>query len=1176
LICSDAFGQVLNGNNGDHRKIKAEFVKENIKIKPRTPFFNVLKIYNQSDQSSSFILQFETPVGWSLITQREKRISIQPHDTITVPVRASAKEKVKGEIGYSIIASLQSRSGDPITTAYCFIKVPRKSSLQFRPLTRVGYIDQQKDAGTFSFRLVNNGNIDEVVYLNFTTTASIEMEGEVNNTYSTDILVPSKTDTTLNYNVTVKEKDADRSLYRINLNGSTENTKFNSTFWFKSLVSNYKYEKPSTEMPLILELSMENLFSERDSYFSGLAKGNILFEDKKDFQFYFHKFPERGRRSDFFKSSKFNFTYNTPKYIITAGNRIQFDLRTGYGKGLAFNYKDIKNFDVRGKYVRHEFYPINNYGMNLRFNLFESGLDLNTNIEYSDDLRFDKQVMLGELVGRYSIKDEHRIRSEIGLSSKADDFSPIGESGMHYDIDYTGKIGDINIHMFNRYNSPNYHGSFYGKNNLSLNTNYYYKKGYRFRLFFRNSLHRPSTVYREGVDSENFRLQRKLSFRTTKSFGNSISLYGEPIYQYFKSNSFYNLKTSSPFILNGTNFKVGGRLSFGNYSRLSSSIKGGMSFVTQYQKESLERSQISKIQERENGFTAVFNLNYFARNWGVFFKYNYGPYNGNQYYTYLYTGSFNQLIRFMPYYRSFVYEDLIQLDSRLNYMFSVNRKTHRLNWSNEIRFHLNYGILLRFLANFTFQSTLGESQNIQQQEEQQYTYSNSYFELRIQKRFGWNQPRMKYYNMKVNLFKDLNGNLKRDANEPGVKDVMVNIDKLDHSKIDTLDVDYESAGNLTRNRLLSGISGQVSYKNIPQGVYRLKLKNVGKNTGKFSADQQEVLVHMNQNRTINIPYLEKNKIFGKVILNRSKLSNLGNIDVSNIKVIAEDSKGRKTSALTNKKGEFTIYAPSVDKYDVYVNNIFKEHFNLRKNHYTVQLNGYKQFEVNFIFDEKRRQINFTPSGQDDDVEVKSVKRTNLSGVVKDENTLEPVRAEIEIVDNTTGGTVATTHSDRKTGRFSTSFMTGPNYSMIVTAPGYWFYSEELELDQMLTIQDVEKEILLENIIIGKKIELDNLNFKAGSAEIPNDAYPELDRLIKQLKQNPNIRIKVEGHSDALETLDNPEISEKRAKAVTKYMMQNGFSNIEYVGYKDKRPVAPNDSETNRAKNRRVEFVIVDK
>ena len=926
-------------------------------------------------------------------------------------------------------------------------------------------------------------------------------------------------------------------------------------------------------MPLILEGTMSNLFSEQESYSSATAKGNILFKNNRDLRFYIHKYPKRRHHENFLQSTKFNISYSTPSYNMTVGDRLPFNIRAGYGKGASLQYKAPEKINIKGKYMRSEFDPVDYYGLNIEFKPSNLQAQFDTDLEFSNDLQSTRQVMLGMLGSRFNVYNDHNVNTEIGLSSRANDFKTEGQTGIHYRINYSGVFDDLRIRLHNRYHSDDYHGSFYGRNNLSFNANYSYKNGYRFKLFFRNNKHQPSSVFQQSTQPNRYRLQRTASLRTTKNLTGTLSMYGEPVYEYFNSNTFYNYETTKPFITNSANIRLGGRFNIGTYNRLSSSIKGGMTFATQYQNE----SGSNLIESRDNEFTAVFNLNYFSRNWGVFFKYNYGPFNGNQYYTYLYSGNFNQLIRLMPHYRDFIYKDLIQLDSRLNYMYNVSYETHRLNWGNEVRFHLNYGILLRFIANFTLQSTVGGSQRAQMQEEQQYTYTNSYFELRVQKRFGWNQPRLKYYNLKVNLYKDLNGNLSKDANEPGVKNVLVNIEKLDPSKIDSIDIDYEKTGNLAKNRLLSEMSGQVSYENIPQGVYKLKLKNVGKQTGKFSADQQEILVHINQDRTVNIPYLEKNKIFGKVILNRSKLSNLGNIDVSNIKVVAEDTKGRKTSALTNKKGEFTIYAPSVDKYDVYVNNIFREHFNLRKNHYTVQLNGYKQFEVNFIFDEKRRKINFTPSGQDDDdVEVKSVKRTNLSGVVKDENTLEPVRAEIEIIDNTSGSTVATTHSDRKTGRFSTSFMTGPNYSMIVTAPGYWFYSEELELDQMLTIQDVEKEILLENIIIGKKIELDNLQFKAGSAEIPNDAYPELDRLIKQLKQNPNIRIKVEGHSDALETLDNPKISEKRAKAVTKYMMQNGFSNIEYVGYKDKRPVAPNDSEANRAKNRRVEFVIVDK
>ncbi|HKL37380.1 MAG TPA: OmpA family protein, partial [Bacteroidales bacterium] len=407
-------------------------------------------------------------------------------------------------------------------------------------------------------------------------------------------------------------------------------------------------------------------------------------------------------------------------------------------------------------------------------------------------------------------------------------------------------------------------------------------------------------------------------------------------------------------------------------------------------------------------------------------------------------------------------------------------------------------------------------------------------------------------------------------------DVLVQIEKLDPSRIDTLDADYSYSGNLATNRLLSGMKGTINYENIPRGVYKISLQNVGQQTGKFSADQQEVLVHMNGDKNITIPFLERNKIYGSVILNRSKLSNLGSLDKGNIKVTAVDSKGRETSTLTDKKGEFTLYAPSVDKYDVYINNVFQEHFDLRKNHYTVQLNGYKQFEVNFIFDEKRRKINFTPSMTESDVEVKSVKRTNLTGTIKDENTLQPLQANIEVVDNKTGSTVETTRSNRETGRFSMSFMTGNNYSLIVSAQGYWLHTENLDLDQMLTIQDVQKEILLKNIMIGSRLDIKNLRFAPGGTEIPNDAYPELDRLLEQLKENPNVRIQIAGHADALEQLEHEDISEERAKTVARYFMENGFSNIEYVGHKANKPVVPNDTPENRAQNRRVEITVVDK
>ncbi len=1168
-----AYSQVLNNgnNNGNnnYNSIEAKFVKENIQIEPREAFFNVLQIINTSEQNRFVNLKFETPIGWSLITDTEQRVNLSPLDTVFVPLRASANRSVKGEIGYSIVASLSSRSGNPITTAYCFIKVPRNSDLRFRPLTRVSYIDQKTSKGSFSFLIENDGNIDEVVNLQFSTSSSIRMKDEVNNEFNTDLLVPARTDTIISFDVAEINGEVERGLNKVQLNASSENYSFGTTFWFRKLSNTYKHTKPNSEIPLIVGLNLQNFFSQYGSNFTGSLAGNVLLKNDRDISYDFYQY----NRQDvsLWKSSRMYFRYNDPKLTVEAGDRVNFVSRFGLGRGILIDYNVFNKTFLGVKYSKNLYYPIDNYGIN--FKSLKSKYTINGTFELSRDHERNLNTLFGVWGGNLNFFKNHKISADVGFSDTYDKKVTNPENfGYYSKLRYEGNIDKVRIRLKNRYSSDGFFGKLAGRNRIFANVNYPYKNNFYFNLYVKDYSYKRINYFNEVENTDKKSISRSIGLNTNKKFSTDFNTFVEPIYSYYKSNLFYSSDDASDFISNTPQLKIGTRLKIDNFKTISTSLTSGYTFIDQYE----QSNRPDVLETREEFFNAVFNLSYYTKDWGAFFRYYYGPYNGNQYFTYFYRGEFRQIIRLMPYYRSYLYKDVIELDSRLNYMFSIFDRTHRMNFGNQLRFYFDYGIILNLIGNFTFQASLGEEEQISDAGSETYTYSNTYFELRLKKQFGWNQPRVSYYNLNVNLYKDLNGNLKKDYNEPGVKDILVHIEKLDPSKIDTIETDYEYTGSLARNRLLSGMKGNVSYQNIEQGVYKINLQNVGKAAGKFSADQQEFIVNMNQDREINVPFLERNKIFGKIVLNRSKLSNLGNVSVQNIKITAEDTKGRKISTLTDRSGSFVLYAPSVDLYTVSINNVFRDHFDLRKNNYKVQLNGYKQFEVNFIFDEKRRQINFTPSFTEEDVEVQSVKRTNLTGTVKDENTLQPVRATLEVVDNTSGSTVETTHSDRNSGRFSMSFMTGANYSLIVTAPGYWFYSEKLNLDQMLTIQDVEKDVLLRNIIIGSKIELNNLQFAPGSTEIPNNAYPELDRLIEQLKQNPNVRIQISGHSDALETLDNPDLSVNRAKAVSKYMMQNGFSNIEYVGYKDKKPIAPNDTEENRAKNRRVEVLVVDK
>lgn len=106
-------------------------------------------------------------------------------------------------------------------------------------------------------------------------------------------------------------------------------------------------------------------------------------------------------------------------------------------------------------------------------------------------------------------------------------------------------------------------------------------------------------------------------------------------------------------------------------------------------------------------------------------------------------------------------------------------------------------------------------------------------------------------------------------------------------------------------------------------------------------------------------------------------------------------------------------------------------------------------------------------------------------------------------------------------------------------------------------------------------------FESGSADISPDAFPVLNELIKIIKAHW-CRVRVEGHTDNVpiftEIFDsNWELSAARAVNIVKYFIEEGNiapERLSAVGYGELRPLAPNDTPEHRARNRRVEIVLV--
>lgn len=203
----------------------------------------------------------------------------------------------------------------------------------------------------------------------------------------------------------------------------------------------------------------------------------------------------------------------------------------------------------------------------------------------------------------------------------------------------------------------------------------------------------------------------------------------------------------------------------------------------------------------------------------------------------------------------------------------------------------------------------------------------------------------------------------------------------------------------------------------------------------------------------------------------------------------------------------------------------------------------------------------------------------VSGRVLNGKTQKPLVAMIRFDDLLTRKEVGEARVNPRTGEYSIALPAGKNYGYHAAAPGYLSVNENLELVNLREYSELKKDLLLIPIEIGESIQLRNVFFVQSKSDLKPESYPELDRLVRIMKENPTIEIEIGGHTDNLGIPDaNLALSEKRVAAVKQYLISKGVpaKRMTGKGYGGSKPIAPSDTEENRQMNRRVEFKIVKK
>lgn len=155
-----------------------------------------------------------------------------------------------------------------------------------------------------------------------------------------------------------------------------------------------------------------------------------------------------------------------------------------------------------------------------------------------------------------------------------------------------------------------------------------------------------------------------------------------------------------------------------------------------------------------------------------------------------------------------------------------------------------------------------------------------------------------------------------------------------------------------------------------------------------------------------------------------------------------------------------------------------------------------------------------------------------------------------------------------------------NYAFTISQPGYLFISRFINQGNVNSINEPQElNIELEPIEIGAEVQLYNIYYETDSFRILPQSETELQNLVSFLKNNNELKIEIQGHTDSSGNAESNQIlSQRRAKSVVDYLTRNGISTnrLKFGGYGDKVPISSNETAEGRMLNRRTTIKILEK
>ena len=203
----------------------------------------------------------------------------------------------------------------------------------------------------------------------------------------------------------------------------------------------------------------------------------------------------------------------------------------------------------------------------------------------------------------------------------------------------------------------------------------------------------------------------------------------------------------------------------------------------------------------------------------------------------------------------------------------------------------------------------------------------------------------------------------------------------------------------------------------------------------------------------------------------------------------------------------------------------------------------------------------------------------IYGTVYNKKTKSPLQAEIHYQTLVNGEEIGAAISDPFNGEYKIVLPQADYYAFWAGAEGFLSESDHVNLTDLPSYQEIERDLYLSPIEIGQTIRLNNIFFEKSKWNLSITSYYELERIAQTMHDNPEMIIELQGHTDIEgDIAENMELSSNRIEAVKHFLVAQGVdeARLNTKAYGGSQPITTKRDRISKDLNRRVELIILKK